>query len=66
MNDARELLEGIVADVDAVFLFAPSASYYERFVGGEGDQETVPVVGEAEERHDLRRRGGTVDAVGDG
>ena len=39
MSDARELLGEIVKDVDAVFLFAPSASYYEQFA-----ELDVPVV----------------------
>ncbi|WP_435154268.1 diadenylate cyclase DacZ [Haladaptatus sp. DFWS20] len=31
MTDLSELLEDLVAGVDAVFLFSPSGSYYERF-----------------------------------
>jgi DNA integrity scanning protein DisA with diadenylate cyclase activity len=39
MSDVHELLEDIVEDVDAAFLFAPSASFHERFL-----ESTVPVV----------------------
>jgi DNA integrity scanning protein DisA with diadenylate cyclase activity len=31
MSDLRELLGGLVSDVDAVFLFSPSSSFYESF-----------------------------------
>ncbi|SEN77347.1 DisA checkpoint controller nucleotide-binding [Halorientalis persicus] len=31
MSDLRELLGGLVSEVDAVFLFSPSASFYESF-----------------------------------
>ncbi|AQL44208.1 hypothetical protein BV210_16475 [Halorientalis sp. IM1011] len=41
MSDLRELLGGLVSDVDAVFLFSPSSSFYEDF---EGEDDTLVVV----------------------
>jgi diadenylate cyclase len=40
MSDLRELLEGLVADVDGIFLFSPSTSFFEGFE----DVEETPVV----------------------
>ncbi len=42
MNELRDLFEGLVADVDAVFLFSPSMSNFESLEGADG---TVVVVG---------------------
>ncbi|MFC6862940.1 diadenylate cyclase DacZ [Halomicroarcula sp. GCM10025817] len=42
MTELRDLLDGVVADVDAVFLFSPNASYAEQF--GELDDVDVVVV----------------------
>jgi DNA integrity scanning protein DisA with diadenylate cyclase activity len=42
MTKLRDLLEGVVADVDSVFLFSPSAATHERFVSAD---ERVIVVG---------------------
>ncbi|MFB6084676.1 MAG: diadenylate cyclase DacZ [Halorientalis sp.] len=41
MSDLRELLDGLVSDVDAVFLFSPSGSFYEAF---EDEDDTLVVV----------------------
>jgi DNA integrity scanning protein DisA with diadenylate cyclase activity len=41
MSDLSDLLGGIVSDVDAVLLFSPSGSYYERFE--EGDLPVIVV-----------------------
>ncbi|MDX1746302.1 MAG: diadenylate cyclase domain-containing protein, partial [Halobacteriales archaeon] len=43
MSDLRELLDGLVSGVDAVVLFSPSASEFERY--GEGTNGDVIVVG---------------------
>ena len=43
MADIRDLLGDIVVDVDALFLFSPSGSYYERFSDLEGDADVVVV-----------------------
>jgi len=45
MNELAELLEDIVADVDAVFLFSPTGSLYETFADA-SDLETVVVSAE--------------------
>ena len=42
MNELRDLFDGLVADVDAVFLFSPSASNFEAFEDADSD---VVVVG---------------------
>ena len=43
MDSVDDILSDIVADVDAVFLFSPNSSFYERF---EGDATTVVVAPE--------------------
>ena len=43
MDSVDDILSDIVADVDAVFLFSPNSSFYERF---EGDETTVVVAPE--------------------
>ncbi|MBX0321418.1 diadenylate cyclase [Halomicroarcula sp. F13] len=42
MNELRDLLDGVVADANAVFLFSPSSAEFERFADAE---EPVVVVG---------------------
>jgi len=46
MVDVSELLGDIVEDADAVFLFSPSGSYYDRFADLDSDTELVVVAPE--------------------